>query len=253
MSALTRGLLAAALIAAPFAIADRANATQWGTNYPTTAHPNENLWAGQATVARVFEPARLRTWDDYPAAVRAYEHGVRRFWFSWKGTLGSDVRAFGATIPDDVQVWGTWLHEPENDVEAGRLTIAEWKSTTKRLGKVQRSVGMKPASVLMFWTLLPESGRDIEDWRLPKGAVDVWAFDAHMKATPRTPKQVATKLLAEKKRSGLPMGLAETSAPERPQRLYWLHQRLKGNVWWACFFARRNDEVTKQEVDAWMR
>lgn len=234
-------------------LAGPAHATQWGINYPAQAHPNENLWAGQAQVARVFEPDRLQLWDDYPELNRAYDQGVRRFWISWKGTLGDDVRAFGATIPDDVQVWGTWLHEPENDIEAGQLTIAEWKSNTRRLAKVQRSVGMKPASILMFWTLLPESGRNIEDYRLGRKVVDVWAFDAHMKAVPRTPKQVATKLLAEKKRMGLPMGLAETSAPNNPQRLYWLHKRLDKKIWWAVMFARRNDSVNRAEIDMWMK
>lgn len=244
-----RNLAAAAAALALLLTAAPATASQWGANYATPAHPDEALWETRADVARVFEPDRLGTWDDYPALTRAYADGVRRFWVSWKGSAGADVRAFGASIPDDATVWGTYWHEPEEDIANGTLTLTGWKRTTRRLAAVQREVGMVPATILMFYTLEGGAGRDVDDYRLRPGSVDVWGFDAHMWGD-RTPRGVAKALLREKRLSGLPLGLGETSGTAK--ELANLKARLAGKVRWGCFFAKRSDPVTQAEVDAWM-
>lgn len=242
------GLLLASLLLLPQA---PAQATTWGAYYPPGSHPDEGLWAGRAQIARIFEPGQLGVWSDYPEAQRAYRQGVRRFVFSWKSAPGKQVATFAASLPEDLQnkrVVGVYWHEPENDVADGTLTVKAWKRETIREAKIMRRHGMVSATILMGWTLLPESRRHVERFDLPRGAVDVHAFDAHVKD--KDPEQMARLLLREKRRVDMPLGVGETSGPA--WKLQIMHDRLRGKMRWGLLFFRPKQPVTQEQVDAWL-
>lgn len=242
-------LLAAAIVAGLALTAAPAHGTDYGASYARTPHATEPVWAGKATVARIFDPNRLDTWGDYPEAQRAYDQGVRKFAFSWKGTDAADIRLFASSVPEGVRVFGTYLHEPENDIEQGRITLEAWKANTITQAKVMREVGIVPTRVLMGWTLYPaKSGRDVADYDLPAGTVTISAFDAHVRD--KNPVGMARRLLREQKRTGLPLAVPETSG--RPANIAELKRRLDGRVRWACFFTYKRGMTTKQ-AEVWFR
>jgi hypothetical protein len=227
--------------------ASRADATLWGASYARTVHPDEHRWAGRSPVVRVFDGGSLGEWGDYPALTRAYGDGTRKFHVSWKGTSSQDVRDFAATIPTGVKMFGTWMHEPEDNIEAGRLTLADWRATTIRLAAVMREEGVIPVRVLMGWTLLPESARDVRDYDLPPGTITISAFDAHVRANGKNPAVMASLLLKEKARTGLPLAIPETSGP--PRRINILQRGLAGGARWACWFGPVG--MTDAQARAW--
>lgn len=222
-----------------------ADATRYGASYASRANPDEVHWAGKAAVARIFESRDLGVWSDYPEAQRAYDDGVRRFSFSWKGTSGQDVRDFAASIPDGVKVFGTWIHEPEDDIEAGTMTLDYWKANTIRLARVMTNHGIVPTRILMAWTLFPISGRDVTDYDLPKGTIRVSAFDGHVHN--KSPETVARLILRDKARTGLPLALPETSGP--PDKITTLRTLLDKKMWWGCYFTYHG--MTQEQADAW--
>lgn len=243
----TSALFALALILTLALLAAPAHATDYGASYARTPHATEPVWAGKATVARIFDPNRLTVWGDYPEAQRAYDQGVRKFAFSWKGTDPDDIRTFAATVPAGVRIFGTYLHEPEDDIEQGRLTLEQWKARTITQAKVMREVGIVPTRVLMGWTLYPaKSGRNVADYDLPAGTVAISAFDAHVRD--KNPAGMARRLLREQKRTGLPMAVPETSG--RPANIAELKRRLDGRVRWACFFTYKRG-MTPRQAEVW--
>ena len=225
-----------------------AGATKWGAMYQPSEHPDEYRWASHARVARIFDSNSLGVWNDYPAAKRAYADGVRTFVFSWKGTSLQDIRDFDASVPAGVKVFGVYLHEPEDDIEGGRITLAQWKERTIAQAAVMKDVGMVPTTILMVWTLYPGlSGRDVTDYDLPTGTVKVHGFDAHIRGD-KKPDVVAKKLRREMRRSGLPMGVAETSGTPSDLRIFRSMMNRKG-VHWVCSFTTTtgvNQEWTDQ-------
>ena len=222
-----------------------ASATDYGASMQPNVQPNEQRWVNRSTVARVFAPGTLGTWDSYPQLLRAYDAGIREFSISWKGTTGQEIRDFAATIPDGVKVYGTWYHEPENDIEKGELTLATWRKTMIRLCGVMRQNGIVPVRILMAWTLFPASKRHVRAYDLPKGTVAVSAFDGHVRD--KDPRLVARLMLADKRRTGLPLAVPETSGPAARIRI--LRKCPDGKMRWGTYLTR--DGMTTKQANAW--
>lgn len=227
------------------ALAPAASATDYGASLSPQAPADEARWLSRSTVARVFDTGTLDTWDSYPPLQRAYDAGIRKFVISWKGTTGAEIRAFAATIPADATVFGTWWHEPENDIASGEFTLRYWKRTMVRLCGVMRKNGIIPIRVLMAWSLFPQSGRNIRSYDLPKGTIAIAAFDGHV--YDKMPRNVARHLLAEKRRNKLPLAMAETSGPAK--RIRTLRHLLDGKMRWATYLTR--DGMTVRQANAW--
>jgi hypothetical protein len=201
---------AAASVVATLAMLAPPNVADRGAYYPPQPYPTEAMYAGHATVARIFDGGELDSWGEYPGAVRAYDDGVRIYSWSWAGTSLQSIRDFAASLPDDVTIYGTYLHEPEKDIKQGRITLKQWKRNTIQQAAVMREVGIIPTRILMGWTLFPaRSGRRVSDYDLPKGTIDVAAFDAHVRD--KDPVRMAKKLAREQARTKLPVAVPETS------------------------------------------
>lgn len=213
-----------------------------GAYYPPQPYDSEHLFAGKAKVARVFDSNKLDPWGHYPELVRAYSQGVRIFSISWKQANEQALRAFAASRPSDVTVYGTYLHEPENEIESGALTLDQWKANTIAQAAVMREEGIIPTRILMGWTLFPKkSGRRVAHYDLPPGTIDVAAFDAHVRD--KDPVRMARKLRKEKARTGLPLAVPETSGA--PGHLKQLLKALPNDTRFVCYFSL--DKITSNQ------
>ena len=211
---------------------------QRGAYYPPEPYATESLYAGHATVARVFDSNELDDWASYPEAVRAYDQGVRTFVVSWKGVRLDAIREFRASAPADVKIFGTYWHEPEDDIAAGVITLSKWKSNTIAQAAVMREVGIIPTRILMGWTLFPgKSGRRVAHYDLPAGTITISAFDAHVRA--KDPTSMARKLAKERARTGLPTAVPETSGATANLRTFLIElQKRKVKPRFVCYFSR---------------
>ncbi len=216
-----------------------------GAYYPNKAYKMERLYAGHANVARIFDGGELKTWSEYPGAVRAYNHGARIFSFSWAGVSHDKLRAFAASVPSNVTIYGTYRHEPEKDIKNGEITLRQWKTNFISQAAVMREVGIIPTRILMGWTLFPrKSGRKVGAYDLPAGTIDVAAFDAHVRD--KDPVRMARKIAREQRRTGLPTAIPETSGKAANlQRFFSILQRRGVKAKFICYFSRT--KITKNQ------
>ena len=193
--------------------------TIFGANYTDNPAIDESVYAGRAKIARVFFQ-RLTgvTFMDDVAVKEAYAAGIRSFVISWSDTNLTAIRTFLAGIPDDLTIYSTYNHEPENDRGGpGSSTYRAWSTEYKRQWTIQsplmRAEGFIPTNILMAWTLDPRSGRNVADWTPPSGTVDVFAFDAYYGKGKDPYTQVARMVAAAEDAGIAQIALAEAGSP----------------------------------------
>ncbi len=180
---------------------------------------DESLYGGRARVARVFfqQLAGVR-FSRNSAVAEAMADGVDTFVISWKETNPEAIRTFLAGIPDGLTVYTSFNHEPENDhgnpgSEAYRAWSEEYRRQWALQSPLMRAEGMIPTNILMAWTLVRSSGRDIAEWTPPAGTVDVFAFDAYY-GKGKDPASLVARMAEAARDAGVERtGLAETGAP----------------------------------------
>ncbi len=180
---------------------------------------DEGLYAGRASVARVFFQGLGGVRFVNNSAVReARADGVDTFVISWKETNPEAIRTFLAGIPDGLTIYTSFNHEPENDHgNPGSETYRAWSQEYQRQWALQsplmRAEGFIPTNILMAWTLQKQSGRTVAEWTPPAGTVDVFAFDAYY-GQGKDPAALAQRMAEAAADAGVVRtGLAETGAP----------------------------------------
>ena len=179
---------------------------------------------GGMPVARVFDsgmvPAR---WSD-DATLRALGTGSAVV-YSFKGNMAAlaagkhdeQIRAFLRSRPAGVKVWVALHHEPEDDVERGAFTPAQFRAATAHVAPVIKSAGGIPTTILMQYTLGRSSGRDWRDYYTP--AIDVMAWDGYNSMVKKSvqgykaPQDFVAPVLAVAKETGKGFGWAELGSP----------------------------------------
>ena len=133
------------------------------------------------------------------------------------GQADEVIRSFLASRPAGIKVWVALNHEPEDNIARGEFTAAQFRAATEHVAPVIRAAGGVPTTILMQWTLSPQSGRNWHDYYSP--AVDVLAFDAYNNslgnATPsyKSPSDFVDPVLAVAKETGKAFGWAELGSP----------------------------------------
>lgn len=193
--------------------------TIFGANYTDNPAIDESVYAGRAKVARVFFQRLTGVSFMADVAVQeAYAAGIRTFVISWRDTNVGAIQAFLADIPDDLTIYSSYNHEPENDHgRPGSSTYRAWSTEYKRQWTIQsplmRAEGFIPTNILMAWTLDPRSGRNVADWTPPSGTVDVFAFDAYYGKGKDPYTQVARMVAAAEDAGIAQIALAEAGSP----------------------------------------
>lgn len=228
--------------------------TLWGVNYKANPPASEALTRGKAQVARIFyQGLGGKRLADEPKVKRAIADGVRTLVVSYKDTLPSNSDIFwrdaraditSGVLPTDLKVYVCFRHEPENDGTGAQLWRDQWVSQSANI----RRHGFTPISILMGYTLMPASKRNLADWTLPPGLVDVCGFDMYVDGRFPYPA-IVDKVKAAAAGMSLPLAICETgdefSNPTRPERLADLKTRLDGEALFVCYW---NDADTN--IDA---
>ena len=133
------------------------------------------------------------------------------------------MKRWFARAPHNVDIYWCYWHEPENDIQDGTFTAADYKAAFVHLDKLADAADnprLKSTVVLQSYSTRPESGRN---WRtyLPNPAhVDVLAWDVYNRSTPEAAYQVPPDLLdgaMQANRSiGKPFAIAELGGAVAP-------------------------------------
>ena len=177
------------------------------------------MYGGRAKAARIFFQQLDGADFSRNASVKeAMADGITTYVISWKETDQNAIRTFLAGIPNNLTVYTSFNHEPENDTGSpGSAGYNSWAAEYRRQWGLQsplmRAEGMIPTNILMAYTLVKSSGRDVADWTPPKGTVDVFAFDAYY-GKGKDPTALVERMSAAAKAAGVKRtGLGETGAP----------------------------------------
>jgi len=134
------------------------------------------------------------------------------------GANDAKLRAWFQSAPKDVTIYWTYFHEPENDIQRGAFTPAQYRAAWQHVHKIAHETcqpNMHSTLILMSWTLDPLSGRNFDDYYPGSAYIDVLAWDPynHWSGTIyRDPKAIFEKVVSKSKAEGKPFAIAETGS-----------------------------------------
>jgi hypothetical protein len=177
---------------------------------------------GPLRMVRVFYPGLPPKWNGSRA-----DEANRTVVVSFKapprevsaGKHDARLRSWFASVPKNLDVYWSYFHEPENDVQSGSYTPAQFAAAFRHvsgLADSARNPRLRATLILMCWTLNPSSGRDFNAYYPGSAAVDVLGWDCYnsgLKSNRYTaPAQVFSRMINKSKALGKPWGLAETGS-----------------------------------------
>jgi hypothetical protein len=141
-------------------------------------------------------------------------------------TSGADdasMKRWFARAPHNVDVYWSYWHEPENDIQDGTFTAAEYKAAFAHLDQLADRADnprLKSTVILQSYSTRPDSGRNWRDYVPNPARVDVLAWDVYNRPTPEAGYQVPPDLLDAAMRAnrsiGKPFAVAELGSPIAP-------------------------------------
>jgi hypothetical protein len=194
-----------------------ASVYQDGLTWPQ-ALSRSNAWYGGMHVVRVYYSGMPDNWPGRAGAANApvsvsFKDAPSRV------LSGQDDAFFTnwfATAPRDRQIWWTYWHEPEDDIEAGKFTAADYRAAWVHLKQLADEAGnpnLHSTLILMCWSLNPLSHRSFDDYFPGKGTIDVLGWDCYNrsagKGTYTAPADVFGPLVAKSDAIGLPFAIGE--------------------------------------------
>src|SRR3954449_1019326 len=126
------------------------------------------------------------------------------------GTHDAKLRAFFAATPRPT--YWTYKHEPEDDMERGAFTSAQYKAAWRHIAKIADASGkpLRATLILMGWTAKPQSGRNFADFYPGADVIDVLAWDCYAWGPNDTPAGVYGAARSLSQQAGKPWAVAET-------------------------------------------
>jgi hypothetical protein len=119
------------------------------------------------------------------------------------------LRAWFRSIPSTRKVWWSYWHEPEDDIEDGRFTAAQYRAAWEHiLTLAPRRTTLRATLILMGFSLLKKS-RHVNDY-VPRG-LDVLAWDSYLTGTTKNFDNVINRPKAVSQSYGLGFAIAETA------------------------------------------
>lgn len=234
-------LVAGGVVAYELQAGDRSStgATLYGASFQTrqgesykAALARTDKRLGRLDLVRVFYP---RAPDRWPGKAPG-----RNVVVSFKlppsqvvaGRFDASMRAWFAAAPEDLDVYWCYWHEPENDIEDGTFTAAEYKSAFSHLDQLADEAGnsrLRSTVILQSYSTRPASGRNWRDYVPDPDSVDVLAWDAYNRDTSQysSPADLLDGPLRASTSLGLPFAVAELGSPlvsgdDGSRRAAWL-------------------------------
>jgi hypothetical protein len=209
---------------------------------PAPGHPSTggtlfgtSLWTGDGSNA-AQALTRETTAFGRPDIVRTYYTGMPAAWpgsagvsggpvvVSFKaapkdvmsGRLDSQFANWFASAPKDRPIFWSYFHEPENDVESGAFTTADYRAAWVHLaGLADRANNPQLRSnlILMCWTLQSGSHRNWQDYFAGASVIDTIGWDCYNKSFSKgsygDPATMLGKAVATSKAAGVNWAVAE--------------------------------------------
>lgn len=173
-------------------------------------------------VVRVFNSGLPRAWPGEP------DPGSRPVIVSFKATpaqilAGQHDAALSrwfAGAPRNKVTWWSYFHEPEDDIQRGHFTAAQYRQAWQRIAGLADTAGnpqLRATLILMGWTLESSSGRNWRDYYPGPATIDVLGWDLYnlswKNGNYRDPVDNFDQVVAVSQAEGLPFGIAETGTP----------------------------------------
>ena len=208
-----------------------------GSRTWTDAVNDSNQAYGGMEVVRVFYPGLPSAWPG-----RAGEVGgpiVVSFKASPTDVLAGKQDALLSnwfrTAPKDREIWWSYWHEPEDDIEDGHFTAQQYRDAYRHIAELADAANnprLHNTLILMCWTANPHSGRTFSDYFPGKDVVDTLGWDCYSAGNSTTPyyrpEDVYGPALTITRNLGLDFGVAETGSlkagtdPDGTKRAAWI-------------------------------
>jgi hypothetical protein len=219
------------------------------TKFGASVYAGSQSWAAAARrsneryggleAVRVFHPGLPAAWDSVTDAVDS------ALVVSFKADpaeilSGADdvaLRRWFAAAPRDRDVWWTYFHEPEDDVERDEFTAEAWRAAYRHVATLADAADnprLHNTVVLMCWTLEQRSGRSFSDFFPGEDVVEAMGWDCYSKASDARPyadpEDLYGTAIAKSRDLGLDWGIAETASLLAPEdttgtlRADWLRE-----------------------------
>ncbi|WP_431877794.1 hypothetical protein [Micromonospora marina] len=177
---------------------------------------------GKLRMARIFFPGLPPAWSGSRADVvdrtvvvsfKASPQEVNT------GKLDSRLTSWFASIPREHNVYWSYFHEPEDDVERGAFSTAAYRTAWKRIaGLADRTGNPKLINtlILMCWTLDPKSGRSFDAFYPGGDVIEALGWDCYNWGVKwkryAPPQEIYGAMISKSKALGKPWGVAETGS-----------------------------------------
>jgi hypothetical protein len=232
---------------------------------------------GTAAAIRVFYPGLPQAWPGRAGSVD------RDVIVSFKanptavisGEYDDRLRSWFATAPRDRLVFWSYFHEPEDDIERGSFTAAQYRAAWTRIAKLAdeaHNPQLRATLILMAWSVNKASGRTWTDYYPGGDVIDVIGWDAYNTAAKKkqpayaSPAAIYDPPAAAARAVGKPFGFAEWGSILLPgdsgaDRAAWVrastsHQAKIGAVFSTYFDSavggdfRLTDEASRRAMGA---
>lgn len=260
------GVVSVALRARDAGTIARLQSRQAPTGKPTLSVRWVHPVASSSTLIGVSpQPRNGETWGQSVArsnntygamdVIRAFNTGTARSWALYKTQVGNtplvvsfkaqpkDVIAgrvdsyylnWFATAPRDHITYWTYFHEPENDIEAGSFTAADYRAAWVHLAALANRAGnpkLKSTLILMGWSAQPASKRNWLNYYPGSATIDVLGWDVYQhgadKGVYQDPQNMFEEVMSVSKGAGKPWAVAEVGSKLAPgdagsRRAQWL-------------------------------
>ena len=132
------------------------------------------------------------------------------------GSQDAKYLAWFKAAPRDRTIYWTFFHEPDDNIDAGQFTAAQYVAAWKHLKALANQADnprLLATLSLMNWSIYPESGRNWKDMYPGNDVIDVLAWDVNNLGSPRgiyeDPAKILDPVIAASKSVGKPWAVAE--------------------------------------------
>lgn len=194
---------------------------QTGENFGQALARSDRTF-GRLRMARIFFPGLPPAWKGSRADVVD-----RTVVVSFKaspeeinsGRHDSRLASWFASIPRENNVYWSYFHEPEDDVERGAFTPEAYKTAWRRIaGLADRADNPKLINtlILMCWTLDPKSGRSFDSFYPGDDVIETLGWDCYNWGAKwkryAPPQEIYGRMISKSRELGKPWGVAETGS-----------------------------------------
>lgn len=151
------------------------------------------------------------------------------------GTHDAYLLKWFQNAPTDQEIYWSYYHEPEDNIEDGAFTAAQYRQAWQRVSNLARQVGnsrLHATLILMGWSLEAASGRNWRDYYPGREYLEVFGWDVYN--TWRTGQykpipELFAKVISTTAGENLRLAIAETGSPlvggdDGTRRAAWLRE-----------------------------